>query len=65
MYKAIRYFEDLKDDSHVYRTGDVYPRDGYKPTKARITELSTDKNRRNKPLIQEVEEEKKNRRVKK
>ena len=55
-YKAIVYFKDLKDDSHAYHPGEKYPRDGYEPSEERIRELSTDKNRRGMPMIEEVKE---------
>lgn len=52
-YKVVKDFTDLKDDNHVYRKGDKYPRKG-KGTKARIEELSTKKNKRKEVLIKEV-----------
>lgn len=54
MYKVLKHFVDLTDNNHEYHTGDTFPRDGLKVTKARFTELSTDKNRRGFPLIEEV-----------
>ena len=56
MYKAIRLFTDLQDNGYKYMPGDEYPRHGLKPTEDRIKELLTDKNRRHKPMIEEVEE---------
>ena len=55
-YIVIENFLDLKDNKHLYRVGDEYPRDGYKPTKKRLEELLSYKNRLGKPLIAEVEE---------
>lgn len=55
MYKVLIYFEDLQDENHAYNPGDIYPREGLNPTKKRIKELSSDKNRRKVKLIEEVE----------
>ena len=33
MYRVISPFRDLKNDEHHYAVGDVYPVEGYKPTK--------------------------------
>lgn len=54
MYKVIHEFLDLKDGSFYYRVGDKFPRDGKRPSKARITELSTADNKIGVPLIEEV-----------
>ena len=54
MYKAIVYFTDLQDDHRVYEVGDVYPRDGYTPSDARIASLASENNLQGKPLIEEV-----------
>ncbi|MGX7232209.1 hypothetical protein ACWODG_05540 [Enterococcus italicus] len=53
-YKVIEDFTDLQDNGHIYRTGDLFPRAG-KVRKSRINELLSDKNKRGKPLIKEVE----------
>ena len=45
MYVAIKRFSDLTDDDHIYDTGDVYPRDGFEPSRERIIELATSKNK--------------------
>lgn len=57
MYKAISYFKDMKDNMHPYNPGDTFPRDGLKVDAKRLEELSTDKNRRGKPVIELVNEE--------
>lgn len=57
MYKAISYFKDMKDNMHPYNPGDTFPRDGLKVDAKRLEELSTDKNRRGKPVIELVKEE--------
>jgi hypothetical protein len=54
MYKVIKYFEDLKDNRHPYKVGDIFPRKGLAVSESRIDELSRDKNRRGEPLIVEV-----------
>lgn len=56
MYKVIKFFTDLQDNGYKYNVGDTFPRVGLKVTKARLTELSTDKNRRGIPLIKQIEE---------
>ena len=59
MYKVISYFKDMKDNMHPYNPGDTFPRDGLKVDAKRLEELSTDKNRRGKPVIELVKEKKK------
>ncbi len=56
MYIAISYFKDMKDNMHPYNPGDIFPRDGFKVDAKRLEELSSDKNRRGKPVIKLVEE---------
>lgn len=53
MYKVVYKFKDLQDGDHVYNVGDVFPRDGYKPTNKRIAELASPKNKIGKVLIEE------------
>lgn len=55
-YVVIIRWHDLKDGNYQYQPGDVYPREGLKPTKKRFEELSTTSNRRKTCLIKEVEE---------
>ena len=57
MFKVIDRFEDLKDNSHPYEIGDIFPREGVKVSKARLKELSTSENKRGKPVIVLVEDE--------
>ena len=64
MYKVIEVFDDLQDidetgKMHRYEKGDAYPRDGVKPSTERILELSSDRNRRGKPLIAPVQRRRK------
>lgn len=56
-YKVIHYFEDLQDFNHPYKVGDVFPRLGMKVSEKRILELSTNKNRQGKPLIEKESNE--------
>ena len=58
MYKAIRYFTDLKDGSYPYHPGDVFPREGLQVSDERIEDLLTGNNRRGIPVIEKVEETK-------
>ena len=57
MYKVIVAFVDLQDNGHRYNAGDVFPRKGVEVPEYRIDKLSSDKNRRKMPLIEEVGEE--------
>ena len=56
-YEVIHRFKDSEDNNHIYKVGDIYPREGLEPTKKRIKELSTDKNKIGEVLIKKVEEE--------
>ena len=58
MYRVICAFNDLTDNGRLYPIGAVYPREGIQPTGDRINELLTNRNRLNKPLIEEIAEEK-------
>lgn len=56
-YKVIKTFKDLEDDEHVYIANkDIYPRDGLEPTKKRIKELASNKNKIGEILIEKLEE---------
>ena len=59
MYVVIDIFkEDLGEGEHIYQVGDTYPKEGSKkPTAKRLKVLSTEKNKYNKPFIEEVKEE--------
>lgn len=59
-YKVLAKFKDLQDKNKIYNEGDSYPSTkNKKVTKARIEELSTNKNKLGKKLIEEVEEKNK------
>lgn len=50
-------WKDLEDNNHIYRKGDVYPREGLEPTEKRIKELSSKKNKIGEILIKKVSKE--------
>lgn len=56
MYKVVKFFTDLQDNDYPYHVGDIFPHSGMVVDEKRIIELSTDANRRNEPLIEEVKE---------
>lgn len=55
VYKA---FKDIEDNEYLYKKGDIYPREGLKPSKKRINELSSKKNKIGEVLIEAVKVEK-------
>lgn len=55
-FKVVNHFTDLKDNRHKYQVGDIYPREGYKPTLARIKQLMSGNNKLKKSLIKPIEE---------
>ena len=57
MYRAVIYFEDLKDGRHPYNIGDVFPREGLEVSEERIRELLGQSNLRRMAVIEKVEEE--------
>lgn len=57
MYRVITNFVDLQDNNRLYRTGDVYPRDGFTVNQKRLEELLSDKNRKHTPVIEAVSNE--------
>lgn len=58
-YKVVKDFKDLKDNDHVYKTGDSFPRFGVNVGNERIEELSTKNNKRGEVLIVAVVDDKK------
>lgn len=55
-YKVVYTFKDLEDNEHIYIANkDIYPREGLKPSKNRIKELSSTKNKIGKVLIEKIE----------
>ena len=65
MYRVIKSFTDMQDNNYAYYVGDTFPHNGVEVGAERIAELSSDKNRRGIPLIEEVEEKPKRTRKKK
>jgi hypothetical protein len=57
-YQVVKRFKDVKHDGHIYEVGDTYPKKGEKAKKARLEELSTDKNKYDQVFIEEVIEDK-------
>lgn len=55
-YEVLEYFTDLQDNSYPYNVGDIYPREGYKPTWKRTQELASSKNIRKKPIIKAIKD---------
>ena len=55
-YKVIHYFTDLQDFNHPYKVGDIFPRLGMKVSEERLKELSSNKNKQKKPLIELVKD---------
>lgn len=55
-FTVLHAFTDLQDKEKVYNVGDSFPKPANKKVSdKRIEELSTDKNKQGKALIQEVE----------
>ncbi|GEQ07015.1 hypothetical protein [Staphylococcus gallinarum] len=55
-FTVLHAFTDLQDKDKVYNVGDSFPKPANKKvSEKRIEELSTDKNKQGKALIQEVE----------
>lgn len=55
MYKVIKHFTDLQDNSHSYSVGDTFPRSGMVVTEKRLAELAGSDNKQGAPLIELVE----------
>lgn len=55
VYKA---FKDFEDNDYLYKKGDIYPREGLTPSKTRIKELSSKKNKIGEVLIEAIKVEK-------
>ena len=56
-YTVIHYFVDLQDSNHPYKVGDTFPRLGLVVSDARLKELSSNKNKQGKPLIEKIDDE--------
>lgn len=51
MWAVAVAFADARDNGHLYRAGDTYPRVGYEADPKRVLELSSHTNRLGTPLI--------------
>ena len=58
MYKVLEHFKDIQDSYHEYNPGDLFPRKGLNVEPARIEELSSNKNRKGRPMIELIKDEK-------
>lgn len=56
-YKVINRFKDKEDNFTIYEVGEEYPKESFKPTKKRITELSKEHPKYKCKFIEEVKEE--------
>lgn len=56
VYISIREkrWKDLQDNNHIYKKGDVYPREGLEVDKNRIKELASTKNQIGEVLIKKI-----------
>ena len=54
-YVVLKNFADLQDNKHLYRTGDLFPRDGVDVSEERVAELASSRNKSRKALISKVE----------
>jgi len=41
LYKVIHSFKDLQDSEHIYKVGDIYPRQGVQADKERIERIKS------------------------
>lgn len=55
-FLVIAPFVDLEDGHHMYRKGDVYPREGLKVSEERIMQLLSNQNKARKSFIERVAE---------
>lgn len=57
-FKVLHRFIDLQGKNRAYEEGDIFPKPANKKlTDERIEELTTNKNKRGKALIEEIKEE--------
>ena len=57
-YIVVNDFKDKENKDILYRKGDAYPVEGYKPSKKRIAELTKEHPEHKKVFIEEVKEDK-------
>lgn len=58
-YKVVERFREKMHDNRIYEVNKEYPAKGYKSSKARIEELSSEKNKYKTAFIEEVQAPKK------
>ena len=58
-WRVIKEFADKTDQYHVYKAGDLFPRDGKQVDEKRVNELASAKNALKTPLIKEEHDERK------
>ena len=58
-WRVIKEFADKTDQYHVYKAGDLFPRDGKQVDEKRVNELASAKNALKTPLIKEERDERK------
>lgn len=56
-YKVLETFTEKNDNDRLYKAGEPYPAEDFKPTKRRLKELASDQNKYGYPFIEEVEVE--------
>lgn len=56
MFRVVSTFADMQDGKHLYKPGDIYPRQGLTVNAARIASLASCDNATGKALIQAVEQ---------
>lgn len=57
MHRVLERFADLQDGNWVYNAGDTFPRTGAVVSAERLAELSGSKNRRKRPMIEEIKDD--------
>ena len=55
MFRVVSTFADLQDGKHLYKPGDLFPRQGLTVDAARIAQLASCDNATGKALIEAVE----------
>lgn len=56
-YEVVNRFKDTEDNGIIYEVGESYPKDGHKPTKKRIGELTKLHPKYKVVFIEEVKEQ--------
>lgn len=53
-YVVVESFSDMQDSGYTYKPGDIFPRGGVSVSNGRLVELSTNRNKLGRALIQGV-----------